>query len=151
MKVVGFLLIAVTALAQALTSSLSEDERAVYRLFLESKRYSGVRLESQPARWWEATRKIPQDCLRGLNLQAREVHSTQFDERLIDGLSLTLTEKRNATLTLSEIAFDPAHRYAALRYTFWCGRLCGEGMTLVFEKANGTWRQIDRHCPKAVA
>jgi hypothetical protein len=153
MKAVSFLLVAVTLLAQAPDSAsrLSEDERSVYRLFLESKRFSGYRLEPQPDRWWDATREILQDCLQGLNLEARESPSTRFDESLIKGLSLTLTEKRNSALKLSEIAFDRGHRYAALRYSFSCGFDCAESATVVFEKTNGTWHQIDHRCSMVVA
>ncbi len=48
----------------------------------------------------------------------------------------------NGLFSLSEIAFDKQHRFAAVSYRFWCGSLCGHGSTLVFEKVNGEWRKI---------
>ncbi len=50
-----------------------------------------------------------------------------------------------ALFSMSEIAFDKEHRFAAVRYSFWCGSLCGHGSTLVFEKVNGEWRKL-RDC-----
>jgi hypothetical protein len=50
---------------------------------------------------------------------------------------------RNAFVTglfsMSEIAFDKEHRYAVVSYSFWCGSLCGNGATIVFENVNGVW------------
>jgi len=51
----------------------------------------------------------------------------------------------NGLFSMSEIAFDKEHHFAALRYSFWCGSLCGHGSTLVFEKTNGEWRNV-RNC-----
>ncbi|HET9304747.1 MAG TPA: hypothetical protein VFO46_01855 [Candidatus Sulfotelmatobacter sp.] len=51
----------------------------------------------------------------------------------------------NGLLSMSEIAFDKEHHFAAARYSFWCGSLCGHGSTLVFEKVNGEWRKV-RNC-----
>ncbi len=51
-----------------------------------------------------------------------------------------------ALFSMSEIAFDKEHRYAMVSYTFWCGSLCGNGSTLVFEKVKGEWRNTDRNC-----
>lgn len=52
-------------------------------------------------------------------------------------------------LELSEIAFDRAHRYAVLNFSFSCGRLCGHGGTLVFRKVKGRWEQTDR--PRSIS
>jgi len=49
-------------------------------------------------------------------------------------------------LTLSEVAFDRNHRYAAMSFSFVCGGLCGHGSTAVFEKKNGKWQQLKRRC-----
>jgi hypothetical protein len=51
----------------------------------------------------------------------------------------------NGLFSMSEIAFDKEHHFAAVRYSFWCGSLCGHGSTLVFEKVNGEWRRV-RDC-----
>ena len=51
-----------------------------------------------------------------------------------------------ALFSMSEIAFDKQHRYAVVSYSFWCGSLCGNGSTLVFENFGGEWRKTDRIC-----
>jgi len=48
--------------------------------------------------------------------------------------------------SMSEIVFDKGHHFAAVRYSFWCGSLCGHGRTLVFENVNGEWRNANRNC-----
>lgn len=48
--------------------------------------------------------------------------------------------------SMSEIAFDKEHRFAAVSYSFWCGSLCGHGGTLVFENVHGEWRNVNRNC-----
>jgi hypothetical protein len=53
--------------------------------------------------------------------------------------------------SMSEIAFDKEHHYAVVSYSFWCGRLCGHGATVVFEKLNGVWRNANRNCGEWVS
>jgi len=48
--------------------------------------------------------------------------------------------------SLSEIAFDQAHRHAIVRYAFHCGALCGSGSTWAFEKVNGQWKKTEFTC-----
>lgn len=48
--------------------------------------------------------------------------------------------------SMSEIAFDTQHHFALVSYAFWCGSLCGNGATLVFEKIGGEWKRTDRRC-----
>ncbi len=48
--------------------------------------------------------------------------------------------------SMSEIAFDQEHRHALVSYGFWCGSLCGNGATVVFEKVGGLWKRTDRMC-----
>ena len=50
-----------------------------------------------------------------------------------------------ALFSMSEIAFDKEHRFAAVSYSFWCGSLCGHGSTFIFEKVNEDWRSV-REC-----
>ncbi len=52
----------------------------------------------------------------------------------------------SALLTLSEVAFDKRRQYAVMAFTFRCGRKCGHGATLVFEKHNGKWKESNREC-----
>ena len=51
-----------------------------------------------------------------------------------------------ALFSMSEIGFDKDHRFAVVSYRFWCGSLCGNGSTLVFEKVKGEWRNANRNC-----
>lgn len=51
-----------------------------------------------------------------------------------------------ALFSMSEIAFDKDRRFAVVSYRFWCGSLCGNGSTLVFEKVKGEWRNANRNC-----
>ena len=48
--------------------------------------------------------------------------------------------------SLSEIVFDKERAHAAVSYRFWCGFLCGNGATVVFEKVGNTWKKLDRQC-----
>lgn len=48
--------------------------------------------------------------------------------------------------SMSEIAFDKEHRYAVVSYNFWCGLLCGNGATLIFERVGNGWKKSDRDC-----
>lgn len=48
--------------------------------------------------------------------------------------------------TLSEIAFDARHQRALVRYSFYCGGLCGSGRTVLFKKVNDTWKASDQQC-----
>ncbi len=43
-------------------------------------------------------------------------------------------------LTISEVAFDTPHHHAAMKYSFVCGGLCGNGGTVVFEKNGDKWK-----------
>jgi hypothetical protein len=52
----------------------------------------------------------------------------------------------NGLFSMSEIAFDKSHRHAVVAYRFWCGALCGNGRTLVFEKAGNEWKNTERKC-----
>lgn len=49
-------------------------------------------------------------------------------------------------LEISEIAFDATGRFAAIRYGFLCGQLCGSGGTVIFEKSADGWRDSRRLC-----
>lgn len=46
--------------------------------------------------------------------------------------------------TLSEIQFDKNHTHAIVAYSFFCGRLCGNGGTVVLEKTDAGWRRNGR-------
>ena len=44
-------------------------------------------------------------------------------------------------LTLGEIQFDKTHTHALVSFSFVCGRLCGNGTTILLERKDGTWRK----------
>ncbi|HXR40672.1 MAG TPA: hypothetical protein VN776_16330 [Terracidiphilus sp.] len=44
-------------------------------------------------------------------------------------------------LTLSEIQFDRSHTHALVSFSFVCGRLCGNGTTMLLEKKDGVWKK----------
>lgn len=48
--------------------------------------------------------------------------------------------------SMSEIAFDQEHRHAVVSYSFWCGMLCGNGATFIFERIGDQWRRSNRDC-----
>jgi hypothetical protein len=48
--------------------------------------------------------------------------------------------------SMSEVGFDKERRHAVVSFSFWCGSLCGNGSTLVFEKIGQEWRITDRNC-----
>jgi len=48
--------------------------------------------------------------------------------------------------SLSEIVFDKDHKHAAFKHGFHCGRLCGNGGTVLFEKTAHGWKEIKHSC-----
>lgn len=80
--------------------------------------------------------------------QAVIVHSNDPSNTIGKGMPVkdaVAAAFNSGLFSMSEIAFDKEHRFAAVRYSFWCGSLCGHGSTLVFEKSNGEWRKV-RNC-----
>ena len=51
-----------------------------------------------------------------------------------------------ALFSLSEIAFDKEHKHAVVSYSFWCGSVCGNGATWLFEKIGNEWKKTNRNC-----
>ena len=49
-------------------------------------------------------------------------------------------------LTLSEVVFDKTRHQAAFHYALSCGRLCGNGGTVVYVLSNGQWRRSKQSC-----
>ena len=100
--------------------------------------------------------ELPTDVLpsRAMRLvdpkrQTRIVHSNDPSNTIRKGEPLKdAVEAAFSTglFSISEIAFDNGHHFAAVSYSFWCGHLCGHGQTLVFENVNGEWRNANRDC-----
>jgi hypothetical protein len=81
--------------------------------------------------------------------QGKIVSSNDPDKTIGDGKSVDDAVKgafNTALFSMSEIAFDREHLNAAVSYRFWCGLLCGNGATLVFQKVGDRWKKANRHC-----
>lgn len=81
--------------------------------------------------------------------QAKIVHSNDPSNTIRKGKPVGDAVKAAFSaglFSMSEIAFDKGHHFAAVRYTFWCGSLCAHGRTLVFENVNGEWQNANRSC-----
>jgi hypothetical protein len=81
--------------------------------------------------------------------QSKIVRDNDPDKTIRDGRSVhSAVEGAFATalFSMSEIGFDKERSHAVVRYHFWCGSLCGNGATLVFQKVNGEWKKTSRNC-----
>jgi hypothetical protein len=100
--------------------------------------------------------ELTSDVLPGQNMklvdaekQSKIVHGNDPDKTMREGKSVDSAVKdafAAALFSMSEIGFDKDHRHAVVSYRFWCGALCGNGSTLVFEKAGNTWKKTKRNC-----
>jgi hypothetical protein len=52
----------------------------------------------------------------------------------------------HALLTLSQVAFERSGQRAALNYSFVCGRLCGNGGTVLLERGPLGWVRSKAQC-----
>jgi hypothetical protein len=84
---------------------------------------------------------IPRVTPRRVAIQSDEVGCPKRQARIVHSVAFS-----SGLFSMSEIAFDKEHHFAAVRYSFWCGPLCGHGRTLVFENVNGEWRNANRNC-----
>jgi len=99
---------------------------------------------------------LPPDVLAGNGMtlvdpkkQAKIVHSNDPSDTIPKGKSVQDSVDdafSTALFSMSEIAFDKEHQFAVVSYHFWCGSLCGNGSTIVFEKINGVWQNANRNC-----
>ena len=81
--------------------------------------------------------------------QAKIVHSNDPSDTIRKGKSVNnaVTDAfATALFSMSEIAFDKEHHFAVVSYTFWCGSLCANGSTIVFENVDGVWKNANRNC-----
>lgn len=91
------------------------------------------------------------------NQQRKKVHENDpgnLAREGVNGRSPTQKEVEEAVnkafstglFTLSEILFDKDHRHAMVTYSFVCGRLCGNGTTLVLTKTDQGWTVNKETC-----
>jgi len=81
--------------------------------------------------------------------QSKIVRNNDPDQTMRDGKSVDSAVKdafATALFSMSEIAFDKERSHAVVSYHFWCGSLCGNGATLVFQKVDGEWKKTSRNC-----
>jgi len=53
--------------------------------------------------------------------------------------------------TLSEIVFDKDHRKAVMSYSFFCGKLCGNGAVVMLKRVGGKWKITKQSCGEWVS
>jgi len=76
--------------------------------------------------------------------QRREVHDNDPEKTVGEGSSIEDAVRNgfaHGLVTLSEIRFDKKHQQAIVSYGFFCGSLCGNGGTVVLEKAESGWHR----------
>lgn len=133
---------------------LSSEQTQVYKDFLTfyHSKVSFATISSVTVSFDDA---LTDSCAQGFRLERKSPRSNtthvlpnnivgQNDRfRVVDSAPNSVTMVHR--LTLSEIAFDVSHQHAILRFDYHCGPLCGEGETVVFEKADERWKHI-RSC-----
>ena len=85
---------------------------------------------------------------RAVKLVAWNKHKDP-DQSIKNGESVENAVKegfKSGVFSLSEMIFDKTHRFAVFQFSFFCGSLCGQGGTIVFEKVGDKWRQSKRSC-----
>jgi hypothetical protein len=81
--------------------------------------------------------------------QSKIVRDNDPDKAIRDGKSVDSAVRgafATALFSMSEIGFDKERSHAVVSYHFWCGSLCGNGATLVFQKVDGEWKKTSRNC-----
>jgi|SRR5271156_5644422 len=54
-------------------------------------------------------------------------------------------------LTLSEVVFDKDHSKAVMSYSFFCGKLCGNGAVVLLKRVGRKWRVTKQSCGEWVS
>jgi hypothetical protein len=132
---------------------LSADEVAIYKAILQSYANEAGVLNVDATTVPLDFNSLSKDgCLQGIQLENIYAASHSFHElppEILAGTNGKLvdekTRAKNGRFSLTEIAFDKDRRYAVVNYGFWRGSL-GDGRKVVFEKANGVWRDAHRSC-----
>jgi len=92
--------------------------------------------------------------IKGIRVVSRKEHNAIASENDPDATMRKGRSVKDAVdnavahglFSMSEIVFDSDRRRALVSYGFYCGSLCGNGRTLIFEKVDGNWRETDRDC-----
>lgn len=102
-------------------------------------------LNADPAIPWPAGIKLVDAEAQEASVARNDPGRTIFREGK-DVNSAVNAAFKSGLMTIAEIAFDKAHRYAVMSFSFECGELCGHGGTIVLEKTHGVWRRTQRFC-----
>jgi hypothetical protein len=158
---------------------LATDQIAIYRVFLSSYR-TGLDVPlnlSDSTEEFKADEMDLKGCLKQFAPAnaAIQVHrfSNEFSDlhnvRLIDVTKHKTADPGDAIrngssveaavragfaagiLRVSEIVFDSTHQLAAISYSFYCGSLCGNGGTIIYELQDGKWSESKRTCARWVS
>ena len=155
------------------TVPLTRDRIAIYKTFLTdwqagSESPLNVANATDP---FLPERDELQGCMKGFSKRNRAIATHQFSNefaddriRLLDPayykpptMSDLMSQKhdldnavdaavKTGLMSLSEIIFNHEHQLAAFQFSFQCGRLCGNGGTVIYERRNGQWRHSKRRC-----
>lgn len=85
--------------------------------------------------------------------QAKEVADNDPDKAIHNGHKISDAVENgfaHGMVQLGEIHFDHEHLHAILSVSFSCGRLCGNGTTVILEKKDGHWG-FKGHCSTSIA
>ncbi len=75
-------------------------------------------------------------------VQQKEVSDNDPGKAIREGKSVDDAVRNgfaHGLLTFTEIQFDKSHTHALASFSFVCGRLCGNGATMLMEKKKGAW------------
>ena len=81
------------------------------------------------------------------DLQNQEVEKNDPWNGIKNGKSIDDSVRNgfnHGLFTFSEIQFDKKHERAILAYSFYCGRLCGNGGTVILTKKDRVWKTTGR-------
>ncbi len=90
----------------------------------------------------EQEKKIEMNDPQIVMKSAIDEHAEVTDKQLEDSIKRAF---ETGLFSFSEIRFDKQHRNAVVQYGFACGRLCGNGNTLLLKKSGNKWK-IRKRC-----
>jgi hypothetical protein len=86
--------------------------------------------------------------------QSKTVRQNDPSKTMREGKSVDHAVKdafASGLLTLSEIAFNKDHSKAVMSYSFFCGRLCGNGAVVMLKRVGRKWKVTKQSCGEWVS
>lgn len=86
--------------------------------------------------------------------QAEKVKQNDPSKTMSEGKSVDRAVNdafASGLLTLSEIVFDKNHSKAVMSYSFFCGKLCGNGAVVLLKRVGRKWRVTKQSCGEWVS